>query len=556
MSPFIEVSIMFALAAVIATVMQFMRLPLILGHLLTGILVGPLVLDLAKSEDTLTVFSKLGITALLFIVGLSLNPAVMRDVGKVSTAAGLGQVIVTSIVGFLIGLALGYPITSSLVLAVAFTFSSTIIVSKLLSDRNDSGKLYGKIAIGFLLVQDVVATLVLIFATAFLQGEDPISSITHLVLRGGVMAAILYIVSRWILPRITPLFAASQEFLFLFTIGWGVGLAAIFQVLGLGLEIGALAAGITLAASPYHYEISSKMKLMRDFFIILFFILLGSQLDLAGVTTQIFSALVYSAFILIGNPLIVMVVLGAMGYTKKVGFYAGLTVAQISEFSLLLILMGVQSKFLSSEILALSTLVAIITIAGSTIFILNADDLFRLLSPYLNIFERKNKIRERSSSIKAEAVLFGCHRVGQDFLATLKRISKKFLVVDFDPIVIESLEDQRIACRYGDASDNEFLDELNFSQTKLVVSTLPDIEANLLILSKSRKANSQAVVIVTAQGIGEANLLYEEGADYVILPHFLGGNQAALLLERIGTDPKKIAAERKRHQAHLSERSA
>lgn len=556
MSSFIEISLILGIATVVAIVMQAIRLPLILGHLLTGMLVGPLVLNIARSEDTLTVFSKLGITALLFIVGLGLNPSVMRDVGKVSMAVGLGQVVVTSLLGWGLGLVLGFSHFYSLVLAIAFTFSSTIIVSKLLADRNDAGKLYGKIAIGCLLVQDIVATLVLIFATSFLSDQDTFQALGQLLTRGAVAVVVLYAIGRWIVPRITPLFASSQEFLFLFTIGWGVGLAAVFQYVGLGLEIGALAAGITLAASPYHFEISAKMKLVRDFFIVLFFILLGSHLSFHGVEKHLWSAIAYSAFVLLGNPLVVMAIMGLMGYTKKTGFYAGLTVAQISEFSLLLIMMGVQAGKIPEDLLALSTLVGMITIAGSTILILNADTLYLRLAPWLSFFERTHPKREQARKMNVEAILFGCHRVGQDILHSIRKTTKRVLVVDFDPKVIEGLAAKKIPCRYGDAEDNEFLDEIGFKEAGLIVSTLPEIGANLLVLAKAKKEQPEASVILTAQSVPDANLLYQEGASYVILPHFLGGNQAALMLERIGADKRKIALERKRHQAHLAVRAA
>ncbi|MCC7356893.1 cation:proton antiporter [Candidatus Uhrbacteria bacterium] len=554
MSSFIEISIILAIATGVSVIMQAVRLPLILGHLVTGIFVGPLVLNIAKSEDTLTVFSKLGITALLFIVGLGLNPQVIRDVGKVSILVGLGQVVFTAIIGWLIGILVGLTTIHSFLIAIAFTFSSTIIVTKLLSDRGDTGKLYGKIAIGCLLVQDLVATIILIMANAFWGGQDIGQATFTLFIRGSIASGILYGIARWLLPRITPLFATSQEFLFLFTIGWGVGLAAIFQEVGLGLEIGALAAGITLAASPYHFEISSKMKLVRDFFIVLFFILLGSHLDFVGVEKHVMTAMVFSAFILIGNPLIIMIIMGLMGYTKKTGFYAGLTVAQISEFSLLLILLGVQSGRIPADLLALSTLVAMITIAGSTILILNADALYEFMQDKLVIFERKKTKKDRVQKLHADTILFGCHRVGRDILRTLTKKKKKIIVVDFDPKVIDDLTRARIPCRYGDAADNEFLDELYFSKASLIISTIPDMDTNLLILAKAKKENPKANILLTAQSIPDANILYEQGASYVILPHFLGGNQAALMLERIGIDQKKIALERKQHQEHLASR--
>ncbi len=554
MDVFIEISLIFGLATLIALFMQLLRLPLLLGHIITGILVGPAVLNLLHSEDTIEIFSKLGITALLFIVGLSLSPQVIRDVGRVSLITGIGQILFTTLFGFLIGQLFGFSWLTSLYLAIAFTFSSTIIVLKLLSDRRDLGKLYGKIAIGFLLVQDVAATLILIFVSS--ASQDLNTSQTLLLTAGRAIGigAILLFVTLFLLPRLTRLFAASQEFLFIFSIGWGVGLAALFHQMGLSIEIGALAAGVALASSPYHYEISAKMKMLRDFFIIMFFILLGSQLGLDSLADVALPAGVFSLFILIGNPFIVMVLMGILGYTKKTGFYAGLTVAQISEFSFILILLGVQAGHLSEPALSLTTLVGISTITLSSLLILYADPIYRILAPALSIFERPSARRDRNTRSSYDAVLFGCHRVGTDFIATLKNMGMRFLVVDFDPAVIAELQRKKIKARYGDAHDNEFLDELNFEKTKLIISTLPDFETNLLILNKAKKANPDAVVLNIAHTIDQANILYRDGSSYVILPHYLGGNYAAMLLEKIGNQPKKFLRERKKHLAHLSAR--
>jgi Kef-type K+ transport system membrane component KefB len=555
MDAFTEIGLILALATAVAFFMQALRLPLILGHILTGVVAGPLVLNLIHSQETISIFSHLGITALLFIVGLGLSPHVMRDVGRVSLATGIGQIAFTTGFGYLIGRAFGFDALTSLTLAVAFTFSSTIIISKLLSDRGDAGKLYGKIAIGFLIVQDLAATAILITLSALLQG----GSIQELVreLSGALFLTIGLVIlfSRFLLPKLTRFFASSQEFLFLFAVGWGVGMAALFHKVGLSIEIGALIAGVTLASSPYHYEISAKMKLLRDFFIIMFFILLGSRLEFASVVQHIVPAVIFSLFILVGNPLIVMAIMGVMGYTKKTGFYAGLTVAQISEFSLLMILLVTNAGYLSSDILALATVVGIVTITVSTLMILHADALYRFFAPILGVFERRKTLRERSKKERYDAILFGCHRVGEDFLPSLDRLKLKYLVVDYDPEVIERLTKKGIPARYGDADDNEFLDELDFSKLKMLISTMPDIDTNILLLTKLNRGNLSAAGIFTAHGIAEANLLYENDADYVILPHFLGGNYAAMLTEKFGTNKERFAIEKKKHLAHLARRA-
>lgn len=556
MDSFLQIGLILAVAMAVAFVMQRAKLPLILGHIVTGILVGPSVLNILRSTDTIAIFSELGITALLFVVGLSLNPRVIHDVGKISLITGIGQILFTVLIGYPLCRFLGLAPLSSAALAIGLTFSSTIIVSTLLADRNDLGTLYGKITVGCLLVQDLVATLILIAVSA----TGGTGSAADIALSAGMkflaVAGPLLIVAVVILPRLTRLFAESQEFLFIFSVGWGIGVSALFYGLGLSAEIGALAAGITLASSPYHYEISAKMKLLRDFFIVMFFILLGSQLTFANFSTILWPTVALSLFVLIGNPLIVMILLGLLGYTKKTGFYTGLAVAQISEFSFVLILLMVEKGLVPETLLPLVTSVGITTITLSAIMILNADAIYKRLSPILGIFERRRPKRLSTRHEHAEAFLFGCHRVGADFLPTLKNLRLSTLVVDFDPTVIASLQQRGIRCRYGDAGDNEFIDELDLKHARLVISTIPDEATNRFILEKTMSANPKASVIVTAHTVDEANLLYEDGAAYVIMPHYLGGNRAAMILEKIGPDHKKLETERKRHLKHLAMRAS
>ena len=556
MQAFLEISLILAIATGMAVLMQSLKLPLLLGHILTGILVGPAVWHILQAKEAIEIFSQLGITALLFVVGLGLNPQVIREVGKIALLTGIGQVVFTTCSGFILALLFGYAWIPALCIAIALTFSSTIIVTKILSDRGDSGKLYGKISIGFLLVQDVIATLILILVGSLGGAQDLRSLFMTVGTKLLVVAVAMFITARFLLPRLTRLFATSQEFLFLFSIGWGVGLAAIFYAVGLSVEIGALAAGVTLASSPYRYEINAKMRLVRDFFIVMFFVLLGSRLSREGLGSQWPAILLFSFFVLIGNPLIIMTIMGLMRYSKKTSFLAGLTVAQVSEFSLILMLLFADRGYVPASLLSLVTSVCMITMTVSTLMLLHAERIYALLSPYLGIFERKHPVTERVSEKQVDAILFGCHRVGTDFIATLQKRKLSYLVVDFDPAMIEQLEARKIPCRYGDAHDNEFLEEVGVAKANLIISTIPDFEVNLFILKKTQKMNKKGLIILTAQSVEQARLLYASGAAYVIMPHYLGGNHAAMLLERHGYNEKKIAVERKHHLEHLEERIA
>src|SRR3989344_4802104 len=305
-----ELSVIVVIATSIAGIIKLLKQPLIIGYIITGLLVSPLFLNLIHSTEILQTFSHIGVAFLLFIVGINLSPKIIKEDGVVSLITGIGQVIFTSLIGFFISRWLGFSIVTSLYIAVALTFSSTIIIMKILSDKKDLETLYGKISIGFLLVQDIIAVIVLIVVSSFSSGTNITNLITDSLIKGVSITAAVIVIANYILPKLSDFFAKSQEYLFLFSISWGLGLATLFHFLNFSIEIGALIAGVTLSLSPYHQEISSKMKVLRDFFIIIFFVLLGSQLVFGNINQYIIPTIVFSLFILIGNPLIVMVLMG------------------------------------------------------------------------------------------------------------------------------------------------------------------------------------------------------------------------------------------------------
>ena len=323
------------------------------------------------------------------------------------------------------------------------------------------------------------------------------------------------------------------------------------------MEIGELLSGITLSLSPYRYEISSKLRPLRDFFIVLFFIFLGSQMSFVDISPYVVPIIIFSVFILIGNPIIVMVLMGLLGYTKRNSFLAGLTVAQISEFSLILVALGVKVGHLTNEILSLVTAVGLITIAGSSYMVLYADRIYPRLSKYLRIFERKGKKVDEHKYHDHETydiILFGYDRIGYDLLESLKKIKKKFLVVDYNPETIIALAKEGVNCRYGDASDSDLLNELNLSKVKMIISTIWDFDTNILLINKIRESNKEALTIVVSHQTDEAMELYDKGATYVIMPHFLGGHHASTLIEKYELDPNKFLKEKVAHIEHLRNR--
>lgn len=555
---FMELSIVILIAVVVTAIMQFLKQPLIIGYILTGIIVSPYFLDIVQASDAFATFAQIGIVLLLFMVGLNLNPRTIQTVGKVSVITGVGQVLFTSVIGFFIGRLLGFSTIASIYVAVALTFSSTIIIMKLLSDKGDLETLYGKIAIGFLIVQDLIVILALMVITATMPaGSDATASVFGAVLVGLGALVPLVLISLYVLPTITKAIAKTQEFLLLFSLGWCLALATLSHYFNFSIEIGALVAGVTLSMSPYRYEISSKMKPLRDFFLILFFILLGSQMVFVNISSYILPIIVFSAFILVGNPVIVMILMGLLGYTKRNSFLAGLTVAQISEFSLILVALGVKAGHVTNEILSLVAIIGLITIAGSTYLILYANRIYPRLSGCLGVFERKGrKVDEQKHHGDAgyDIVIFGYNRIGYDIVESLKKIKKRFLVIDFNPETITKLAKEGVDCKYGDANDFELINELNLSKVKMAVSTIPGVDTNLLLINKIRETNKKAIITVVSHQIDEAMGLYEAGATYVLMPHFLGGHHVATMIEEYGLNPNKFLKEKTAHLKQLRKR--
>ncbi len=555
---FLEISKILVITVVIAGIIKMLKQPALIGYILSGIVVGPVFLNIITSTETLTAFSQIGVALLLFFVGINLNPKVIKDVGKISLITGLGQVIFTTSIGFLIAKLLGFSTIVSAYIAIALAFSSTIVIMKLLSDKKDLESLYGKISIGFLIVQDFVAILILLVVSS-LSNEG--TSLTTLALETVVMGLIgmilLFLITIFVLPTLTKKIARSQEFLLLFSLGWCFAVASVFHYLNFSIEVGALLAGIALSISPYHFEISCKMKPIRDFFIVLFFIMLGSQMIFSNILQNMGLILILSFFVLIGNPIIVMILMGLFGYSKRNGFMAGLTVAQISEFSLIVVGMGLSLGHVTRETLSLVTAVGLITFAGSTYMILYSHKIYPVISKYLLIFERKGKKVDEGHCQLDESydiILFGYNRIGFDIVESLKKLKKKFLIIDHDPEIISSLIRKKFDCKYGDANDVELLNDINFCKTKMVISTIPIKETNLLIINKVKKSNKDAIISVVSHHIDEALELYEHGATYVIMPHFLGGKHFSSMIENIELILNNFLKEKTAHIENIKQR--
>ncbi len=532
---FYEIALLVLLAAGVGFIGLLMRQPLVVAFIAVGVLAGPDALGLVSSVEFIETLSQISIAVLLFLVGLKLDVSLVRNLGKVAVATGLGQVTFTALFGFVICLALGIDPLTSIYISVALTFSSTIIIVKLLSDKQEIGALHGKIALGFLIVQDifVVLAMVTLSAIGVGLGEETggLWEVAQVFLGGAVMVGAVVLFIRYGANPLLGQIARSPELMVIFAVGWAASLAALGDALGFGKELGGLLAGVSLASTEFREAISSRLASLRDFLLLFFFINLGATLQLSTLGEQIGPAITLSLFVLIGNPLIVLAIMGFMGYRKRTGFLAGLTVAQISEFSLIFMAMGITIGHVGDEAMGLVTLVGLVTIALSVYMITWSHKLYDICEPFLGIFERRVAHRETDDTDSGAApsahdfIIFGLGRYGCRIGARLNEEGYRVLGVDFDPEALANWRRMGLEAGYGDATDPEFVAHLDLSNVKAVVSAVPrdrgaltEADPQLALLHGLRSVNYKGRVFLSAQRASEADELLKRGASVVLNP--------------------------------------
>jgi Kef-type K+ transport system membrane component KefB len=538
---FLDLTVIICLAAVLSLIFRFLKQPEILAYILTGIIIGSFHLFQSSSQDMLQTMSQVGVTLLLFMVGLEIRVSDFFSIGKSLILAALGQVVLTFLAGFAISTVLGLNLMSSFYVATALTFSSTIVVIKILSDKRELHSLYAKFSVGILLAQDIVAIGLLMFLSGFsanATGLDFLMNVLLILVKGVVLVGIVVLLSKQVFPKIIESISKSPETLFLASLAWVFGLAAVIssRYVGFTIEIGGFLAGLALANSMANYQIIAKAKTLRDFFIVIFFVLLGIQMSFGSIYTVIIPAIILSIFVILVKPFLVMIVMAAMGYRKRTAFLTGLSLSQISEFSLILVFAGYKLGVFDQSVVSLVTLVGLISFFVSSYALIKSKALYRMFAGKLNFLERNVKQEEivqsedKMENLQNHVVVVGGDQMGESILEALEDMDILVVVVDFDPKIVEKLKDKKVHRLFGDIADLDIQERAKLDEAKMVISTIPDIEDNLLLLKELKHENRKAKIVVTAMDTRDAKILYKEGADYVILPHLAGGRQIAKII--------------------------
>jgi len=551
---FFGIGIIIIVATVLAYLAKVIKQPLIVAYIVAGVILGPIGLNLVNNSDAIVALSEIGIAFLLFIVGLEMNLKKLLRVGLASVVVGLVQVVVTFFLGYYIAIWLGFQ-EFAVFIGLILAFSSTMVVVKLLSDKEEIDTLHGRLILGILLLQDIVAVIVLALLPHINNGFS-VNIVSLAIIKTVVLFGLAAFCGKFVWPGLFRFAAKSQELLFL------VGLSVLFLfslfafTLDLSIIIGAFIAGVSLASLPYNFNLMGKVLPLRDFFATIFFVSLGMQLVFVGVKELLNPLFILLIAVIFLKPLIILIFISLFGYGKRTSFFTANSLGQISEFSLILVTLAFYTLGSVSEgIFTLTVLLAVVSMIVASYVIDYQGTIYGLLSRPLSLFDklgwRKEKLEYFTKGKKKSVILFGCHRMGYVFLRTFNKLHKEVLVVDYNPEVINKLMKDKVSCMYGDVSNREVLKKIKFNNAKIVVSTVRRVEDNTLLIKYVKKNNPKTLVFVTAEHLHEALDLYEAGADYVILPHILSGERISSLIKRILKKKVELISLRNKHIKHL-----
>lgn len=528
---FIQLAIILGIASFLGYTTHKFKLPLLIAYLLGGLLIAFWGIFDVKTSAALSFLPEIGIAFVFFLVGMELDLRQLRSFGTPIVVSGLLQIIITSTLGTFIAQSFGFPLVEAIYLGIGLSFSSTIVVVKLLLERNNLDSLYGKLSVGILLLEDLLAVVVLLGLTSatssvFHLGVTNSLPILAYVGKVAILLSFALILSKYILGPLFKAISESGELLFLTALAWCFIYTTFAQILGFSSLIGAFLSGVALANSPYHFQIQGKVKPMRDFFVALFFVYLGTKVNFSQIQATYLLIAVFTAYAVFFKPFIFLIILGSFGFRKHTLFNTAINLSQISEFSLIILLVGLTQGIVTAKALSVIAASGVLSIIISSVVISKSNRIYKSLSFLMSFFERgeRHKVEgAQRQQLTNHVVLIGSHRVGEHLLRFLQREKIPFIVLDFNPFQVERLVRDGIPVIFGDMGDPEVLELLNLNGARLVISTVPDTHDNKLLIEDLKNIHPAIPVVVRADSIKEAKDLYKFGASFVYIPDVVSG---------------------------------
>ena len=540
-----DLAISIVMAWLLGVAAHLARQPLILAYLVAGFVVGPSGLKWVQSQESINTIGQLGLIFMLFMIGLEIDLKKIIRAGNVILVTSAAQVFgcfaLALALFLLIGIPLGDRRFDAIYLAAAVSLSSTVIIVKVLYDKFELDTLPGRITLGVLVVQDLMAILFLAIQPSLNDLQLDVALLS--VVRVGALLAAALLISRYTLPHLFQLIAHLPELVLVGALAWCFAVSEFAEFLGLSRVMGALIAGVSLSTFPYAIDVTAKITSLRDFFITLFFVALGMTIPLP--TPSVLElALILVAFTWISRFVTVVPALYAMRQGLRASLLPAINLAQVSEFSLVLVQIGVQSGHTTPGIAGAATTAFVVLAVLNTFVMMRSDQATRRIIPLLkrlglSDLDHGPAESEGQSEIKRRILILGFYRIASSFLSELERrkssLLEQIFVVDFNPNVYRALQERGIKVYYNDISNSASLIHAGLADAEIVISSVPDSllkgTTNEKLVRHVRMVNPTAKIIATAEELAETQILYAAGADYVTVTRLSDAHELYKVIE-------------------------
>ena len=544
-----DITLCILFAWMLGLLAHFSRQPLILAYLIAGFCIGPFGAGWVKSQELISVISELGLIFMLFMIGLEIDLKKIVRAGKVILFAAGGQLIGGCLLGILffagIGLSLGGGHFDALYLCIACALSSTVIIVKVLYEKRELDTLPGRITLGVLVLQDIFAILFLAVQPSLANLQ--IGVILLSIGRVAVLVAAALLVSRYVLPRLFHQIARRPELILLGALAWCFLVAETAEQLSLSREMGALIAGVSLSTFPYALDVTAKVTTLRDFFITLFFVALGMTIPVPGLSV-IGLALMIAAFTVVSRLVTTFTPLYLMKQGFRASLLPALNLAQISEFSLVVIQTGVSDNHIAAETANAVSFAFVVLAVLSTFVMARSDEVTRwAIGPLKRIGLRdldhgNGNAEEDHEGGHGEArriVILGFFRSASALLAEIERqapvLLEQITVIDFNPNVYQTLLSRGLHVIYGDISSADTLLHAGIGKSEMIILSVPDAllkgASNEKLVRHVRTLNPKALIVATADLLSDVGELYAAGASYVTVTRLSDAHELFTVIE-------------------------
>ncbi|MDO8511338.1 MAG: cation:proton antiporter [Nanoarchaeota archaeon] len=548
-----DFGVLFLVIVAISFLAKLLKQPIVIGYIISGFIFSFFIAGGSITEEQILLMAELGITFLLFLMGLEFDFNNLKYLGKDIFISTTIQSIIFFGITFMLSLLLGFTSTQSIYLAIIFMFSSTLLVAKWLEDKKETSTLHGKIILGILIVQDVLAILILTVLN--LLQETNITGILLVPLKGLLLLLIALVFVKYLLNHLLRMAHRYPELLFVVSLGVCFLFVWIAPLLGYSTTIGAFIAGVALANTEYKNDVLGRLKPLIIFFNLLFFVGLGFQIT-TDFNIQIISLLIlFFVLCFLVKPVLIYLTLKQRGYDLKTSCLVSLNLTQFSEFGIIITSAGIASGLVGAEIGAVAIILVVLSLLVSSYLIKYDQQLFKYLEKYLHridhIFSKKEVGADSPHAQGSQIIFFGYYDLGKEFFSKLEGLGKKTLVIENDRANIHLLKQEGIPYLYGSVSNPYFLDHLDLHEAEIVVSSVINVDESKTIIKTVKGKSPKALIIVTAKGLKSSLELYDAGADYVIYPSYLNEQNVSVLLEDYTSDINKIITKKIHDQARL-----